>query len=106
LARHLNLQANGIAITIVANLVFTFAIANIDWRGHVGGLVVGSAVALVLARAPKGPTRSRVQAAGIGAIAVLLAAAGFVAAEHVHQKCPVLVTRHGVPISCSAVPRQ
>jgi membrane associated rhomboid family serine protease len=102
LARHLNLQANGIAITIVANLVFTFAVPNIDWRGHVGGLVVGSALALVIARAPTGPARSRVQAVGVGVIALLLAAGGLIASNHVRAKCPVLHTLHGVPISCSA----
>jgi membrane associated rhomboid family serine protease len=87
-ARHRNLATNGIVITIVANLIFTFAIPNIDWRGHVGGLVTGAAIALIYARAPYGPMRDRVQAAGVAVVAVLLAAFGFLAATHVHHECP------------------
>jgi membrane associated rhomboid family serine protease len=100
-ARHLNLQTNGIAITIVANLVFTFAIPNIDWRAHVGGLITGSVIALIISRAPRGPHRARIQAVGIGVVAVLLAAGGFIGAHHTYDKCPILTTSHGVPVSCS-----
>jgi membrane associated rhomboid family serine protease len=102
-ARHLNLQTSGIAVTIAANLVFTFAVSNIDWRGHVGGLIVGSVVALVFAYAPHGPSRSTYQALGVGVVAAVLAAGGFLASHHVDNKCPVLhATRNGVPISCSS----
>jgi membrane associated rhomboid family serine protease len=102
--RHLKLQSNGIMITIVANLVFTFAIPNIDWRGHVGGLVVGAAIAAVIAYAPKGPRRAQVQAVGIALIAVVLAGVGFVAAHHRYNECPVLVTAHHVPVGCASGP--
>lgn len=101
-ARHRNLATNGIAITIVANLIFTFAIPNIDWRGHVGGLIVGSVIALIYARAPRGPMRDRLQAVGVVAVAVLLAVGGLVAANHVYDKCPVLEMSHGVPVACFA----
>jgi membrane associated rhomboid family serine protease len=101
-ARHRNLATNGIAVTIVANLIFTFAIPNIDWRGHLGGLVVGSVIALIYARAPQGPARDRLQALGIVAVAALLAVGGFLAASHVHDKCPVLQMSHGVPVACFA----
>jgi membrane associated rhomboid family serine protease len=99
-ARHLNLQTNGIVIVIAANLVFTFAISNIDWRGHVGGLITGAVIALVISRAPQGPQRARVQALGVGVVAILLAGAGFLAAHHTYDKCPILTTSHGVPVSC------
>jgi len=99
-ARHLNLQTNGIAITIVANLVFTFAIPNIDWRAHVGGLVTGSAIALIISRAPQGPRRSQIQAMGVGGVAILLAAGGFIGAQHTYDKCPILTTVHGIPTEC------
>jgi membrane associated rhomboid family serine protease len=87
-ARHRNLATNGIAITIVANLIFTFAIPNIDWRGHVGGLITGSVIALVYARAPQGAMRDRAQSVGVAVVAIVLAVGGFVAATHVHHECP------------------
>ncbi|MGN6475006.1 MAG: rhomboid family intramembrane serine protease [Mycobacteriales bacterium] len=87
-ARHLNLNAGPIATTIVLNLVLTFTIANIDWRAHVGGLVVGAAVAAVFAYAPRGPQRERLQAAGIVVIALVLAAGGFLGARHTYNKDP------------------
>jgi membrane associated rhomboid family serine protease len=105
-ARHLKLQTNGIVITIAANLVFTFAVPNIDWRGHVGGLVVGSVIALIFARAPTGPMRARVQAVGVGVVAVLLVVGGILAAHHVKSECPVLQLSHGVPTACFAPPAQ
>ena len=87
IARHQKINAQGIAVTIVANLVFTFAISNIDWRGHVGGLIVGAAVAAALAYAPKGPRRAQIQAAGVGAIAIVLAALGLLAVHHTNGRC-------------------
>lgn len=86
-ARHRNLATNGIVITIVANLVFTFAVPNIDWRGHVGGLVTGAALALVIARAPQGPWRDRVQAAGYGVVALVLVAVGLIGVHRVNHDC-------------------
>jgi membrane associated rhomboid family serine protease len=92
-ARHLNLNTQGIAITIVANLVFTFAVSNIDWRGHVGGLLVGAGVAALLAYAPRGPNRERLQAVGVGVICVVLAGGGFLAANHTDHRCRSAVTQ-------------
>ncbi len=40
--RKLRFDIRPIGITIVANLVLTFAIAHISWQGHVGGLIAGS----------------------------------------------------------------
>src|SRR3712207_8254105 len=42
---------------IVINVIFTFAIANISWQGHLGGLVVGGLVAAILAYAPRSEER-------------------------------------------------
>jgi membrane associated rhomboid family serine protease len=99
-ARHLNLQTGGIAATIVFNLIFTFSVSNIDWRGHVGGLITGAVIAAIFAYAPKGPSRERIQAAGVVVVAVVLAVAGFIAAHHTYDKCPDLITVHGIPAAC------
>ncbi|MET7707179.1 rhomboid family intramembrane serine protease [Micromonospora sp. NPDC005413] len=55
---------------LVINLVFTLAVPGISIPGHLGGLVVGGAMALVLAYAPRG-RRTLVQVAG-GAIILLI----------------------------------
>jgi membrane associated rhomboid family serine protease len=65
---------------LAVNLVITFAIPFIDWRAHVGGLVTGTVVAVVLVHAPGGARRPLVQAAGAVAVLALLVAA--VAARH------------------------
>jgi membrane associated rhomboid family serine protease len=56
-----------VAITI-------FGGARISWQGHLGGLVGGVLIALVLAYAPRA-NRRRWQAAGIGGIAAMVLAA-------------------------------
>jgi len=85
--RRRNLETGGILGLIVINLVLSFTFANIDWRGHVGGLIVGSVLGAVFAYAPSGPSRDRLQAAGCLAVAVVLAATGVLGAAHVRQEC-------------------
>ncbi|WP_328421797.1 rhomboid family intramembrane serine protease [Micromonospora sp. NBC_00389] len=55
---------------LVINLVFTLTVPGISIPGHLGGLVVGGAMALVLAYAPRG-RRTLVQAGG-GAVILLI----------------------------------
>lgn len=90
--RRRNLETGGIVAMIALNLVFTFTFPNIDWRGHVGGLVVGAVFAYVLVAAPTGPSRDRIQGAGAAAVALALAACGFVASSHVRSECPGFTT--------------
>lgn len=56
---------------LLVNLVITFAVPNISWQGHLGGFAGGALITALLVYAPKGPRRSTVQWAGIGAIAAL-----------------------------------
>jgi membrane associated rhomboid family serine protease len=99
-ARHRNVSTNGIAITIVVNLIFTFSgIANIDWHAHVGGLITGALVAVIYAAAPA-PRRNQLQAAGVAALVVLIAVLGLFGAQHVRQECPHLFTANGAPLGC------
>jgi membrane associated rhomboid family serine protease len=100
IARHRKLATEGIVITIVANLIFTFAAPGIDWRGHLGGLITGAVISLIYAHAPQGPMRDRVQAAGVAAVAIVLVIAGYAAARHVDNECPILVNHNGVPQQC------
>jgi len=85
--RRRNLETGGILGLIVINLVLSFTFANIDWRGHIGGLITGSIVGAVFAYAPTGPSRDRIQAAGCAAVAVVLAATGIVGASHIRSEC-------------------
>ncbi|MBM0232826.1 rhomboid family intramembrane serine protease [Micromonospora sp. STR1_7] len=55
---------------LVINLVFTLTVPGISIPGHLGGLVVGAAMSLVLAYAPRG-RRTLVQVAG-GAVILLI----------------------------------
>jgi membrane associated rhomboid family serine protease len=87
-ARHLKFQSGGIAAIIVVNLVITFSIPNIDWRGHVGGMITGAAIAAIYAFSPKGASRGRIQAAGVMAVAAVLAVAGFAGARHLKDEYP------------------
>lgn len=85
--RRRNLQTGGIAAVIAVNLILSFTFANIDWRGHVGGLVVGGVAGLVIAYAPSSAVRDRIQAAGCVAIAIVVAAAGVLGSAHVRHEC-------------------
>ena len=86
IARHRNVNTQSVAFTIVMNLVITFSISNIDWRGHVGGLVTGAAVAAVIAFAPQA-RRGQIQAVGVAVIAGVLAVGGVLAVKHVNHHC-------------------
>lgn len=71
-ARHRGRDTGGIVGLIGINLVITFLVPNIDWRGHVGGLVTGALVAAALAYAPAGRSRQTAQAVGVGIVALLV----------------------------------
>ena len=73
LQRKRGADVTSISITIVLNLLFSFSVPNIDWRGHVGGLVGGALVTAALVYAPRGPRRDALQAAGCAGVALLVA---------------------------------
>lgn len=87
ITRRRGLETGPILGLIGINLVFSFTFNGIDWRGHVGGLVVGSLVAIALAWAPTGPRRDQLQAAGCAVVSIVLVAAGFGAAGYVRHEC-------------------
>jgi membrane associated rhomboid family serine protease len=71
--RKLKLDTSAVVGVLVVNLVLTFTISGISWAGHVGGLVAGGLTGLVLAYAPR-PHRTLIQAAGCGALLLVLLA--------------------------------
>jgi membrane associated rhomboid family serine protease len=73
--RRLGRDTSAIVPILVINLIFTFTVPGISVAGHLGGLVVGALMALVLAYAPR-MRRTAFQVAG-GAI-LLVALLGLV----------------------------
>ncbi len=76
LQRRRGLDSSSIVSTIALNLVFSFTVPGIDWRGHIGGLVAGGLMAAALVYAPR-ERRTLVQlagAAGVLAIIVIMVA--------------------------------
>lgn len=64
-------QTGGIVALLVVNMAVSFLVPNISWQGHLGGLITGALVALILAKAPR---KKRVlwQSLGLSSLAVLL----------------------------------
>ena len=71
-ARRHHAETTSIVGLIVINLIFSFAVPLIDWRAHIGGLVVGTAVAAGLTLAETRPPAQR-RAIEIGVAAATLA---------------------------------
>lgn len=73
-SRRRNLDVSAITGTIVMNLVFSFVVPSVDWRGHIGGLITGAALAWVLVYSPDTKQRDLYQAAGVLVVALLIVA--------------------------------
>jgi membrane associated rhomboid family serine protease len=58
LARRRGWEVRSITALVAINLVISFATPNIDWRAHIGGLVVGALVCLGFVAAPRGAVGS------------------------------------------------
>ncbi|MFP5333860.1 MAG: rhomboid family intramembrane serine protease [Actinomycetes bacterium] len=69
--RRLGRQLGQIAVVLAVNGVLGFVIPNVAWQAHLGGLVVGAALAAVFAYAPRA-RRTAVQAAGAAGVTALL----------------------------------
>lgn len=50
--RRLDRDTSGVMVILLLNVAFGFAVPSIDWRAHLGGLVVGAVQALAFAYAP------------------------------------------------------
>ncbi|GAB3193527.1 rhomboid family intramembrane serine protease [Nesterenkonia suensis] len=65
-------QTGGLLVLIGINAFISFAVPNISWQGHLGGLLTGTICALVIARVPRGPRRTLWQVIGLVAVAAVL----------------------------------
>lgn len=61
-----------ILILLAVNGFITFTFPGISWQGHLGGLLGGTLVALLLVYAPRGPRRTAFQVAGLVAVTALV----------------------------------
>ncbi|GGM00071.1 MULTISPECIES: rhomboid family intramembrane serine protease [Micromonospora] len=75
--RRLGRDTSAILPILVINLIFTFTVPGISIAGHLGGLVTGALLALVMAYAPRS-NRTLVQTVGTAAIVIALLAAAVV----------------------------
>jgi membrane associated rhomboid family serine protease len=73
LMRRLNYDMRPVVALLVLNLIFTFAWHNIAWQAHIGGLVIGTAVAYGMVHAPR-EKRALIQGATCGAALLAIAA--------------------------------
>jgi membrane associated rhomboid family serine protease len=73
LARKLGFDVRGVLWLIGINVVLTVVVPNISWQGHLGGLITGGLVAVILAFAPS-KNRNAVQWGGCVALAIVLIA--------------------------------
>jgi membrane associated rhomboid family serine protease len=74
LERRRGADVSQISVTIGLNLFLSFAIAGIDWRGHVGGLIGGGLVTAALVYVPAGKQRALLQGVGCLCVALLVVA--------------------------------
>jgi membrane associated rhomboid family serine protease len=70
--RKLGRETGAVVVILAINVVFGFVVQGIDWRAHLGGLVVGCALAAAFAYAP----RQHRLVSGIAACVVVLVAVG------------------------------
>ncbi|GAA1911770.1 rhomboid family intramembrane serine protease [Nocardioides hwasunensis] len=73
IAHKVRADLRSIATLLVVNLFITFAIPNISWQGHLGGIVGGAIIAAVIAYAPR-TRRTQVQALGLAGFFIVLVA--------------------------------
>lgn len=69
-----------IGINLAINLVITYAVPNISWQAHLGGLAGGLAITAIIVYAPRGARRPLVQWSAVFGVTALIALAVIVRA--------------------------
>ena len=73
--KRLRYDITQVLVLIGINIAIGFIAPQVDWRAHLGGLVVGAAVAALMVYAPR-RNRALIQIAGVvGILAILTAVA-------------------------------
>jgi membrane associated rhomboid family serine protease len=72
--RRLNRDTSSIITVLVINVIFSFSVKGISLAAHLGGLVVGGLIAIVLAYPPR-ETRNKILAAAVVGLVLILGAA-------------------------------
>ncbi|MEV5237660.1 rhomboid family intramembrane serine protease [Streptomyces cinnamoneus] len=76
LMRRLNYDMRPVIALLVLNLIFTFTWSNIAWEAHVGGLVIGTAVAYGMVHAPRDRRALVQRLTCLAALAVIVVVVG------------------------------
>ncbi len=87
--RHLRTDITQVLVLIGINVVIGFIAPGVDWRAHLGGLITGAAVALVISKAPPGRSQTMWQVIGCAAIVATLVAIVLWRANEIVQLLPV-----------------
>lgn len=74
LMRRMRYDMRPLLILLAINLFITFALPDIAWQAHIGGLVAGAAIAFGMVHAPRA-RRTAVQVATCGAVLLVLVVA-------------------------------
>ncbi|WP_042375381.1 rhomboid family intramembrane serine protease [Streptacidiphilus neutrinimicus] len=83
--RHRGFSLGPIMAVLVVNLVATFSLGFIAWQAHIGGLVVGTMLAVGFVHAPATPAKRRdlLQTVAVALVAALVAGVSLYAATHI-----------------------
>lgn len=73
LMRRMNYDMRPVLVLLAINLAFTFAWSGIAWQGHIGGLVIGTAVAYGFVHAPREKRILVQRAVAAGALLAIVA---------------------------------
>lgn len=84
--RRLRADTNQILVVLLLNLFIGFAIPNIDWRAHAGGLVTGAVITAGYVYAGRGRTRSAVHAGIVAVVLVVTVVIVGVRSQQVRRK--------------------
>jgi len=82
--RRLRYDVTQVLILLGINVVIGFIAPGIDWRAHLGGLVIGAVVAAILVHAPK-KARTLVQVAGLGGVFLVLVAVALMRTAQIQE---------------------
>jgi membrane associated rhomboid family serine protease len=100
ITRRIGADISGILVLIGINLALSFSIPGIDWRAHIGGLIVGSIVAAGFVFAPRGQ-RMFVQTGVCVLMLALLVGMTAYRTSDLRQEAGLSMSVPGVPISQS-----